>query len=68
MMHSVIKILDKVIRFKTAHAHCDIPCKIYYPSADQLAALSCVRLMDLIKEGEETLGVADFEAPCKLLS
>ncbi|MGJ8647184.1 MAG: superoxide dismutase, Ni [Marinomonas colpomeniae] len=62
MMHKVINTLDKIIHFKTAQAHCDIPCKIYDPSTALLAALSCVRLMDLIKEVEskETTGVADY--------
>lgn len=62
MIHSAIKILDKVIRFKVAQAHCDIPCKMYDPSTAQLAALSCVRLLDLIKEVEDKgdLGVAGF--------
>ena len=61
MLHSLIKSLDKMLNFKTAQAHCDIPCKIYDPSTAQLAALSCVRLMDLIKEVEDkgTLNVAD---------
>jgi nickel superoxide dismutase len=70
MMHSVIKTLDKMIGFKTAQAHCDIPCKIYDPSTAILAALSCVRLMDLIKEIEEkgSLGVADFAQISRLVS
>lgn len=70
MMHSVIKTLDKVIGFKTAQAHCDIPCKIYDPSTALLAALSCVRLMDLIKEVEDkaSIGVADFAQISRLVS
>ncbi|ETI62256.1 superoxide dismutase, Ni [Marinomonas profundimaris] len=69
MMHSLIKTLDKVIRFKTAQAHCDIPCKIYDPATAQLAALSCVRLMDLIKEVEDkgALAVADYAQIARLV-
>jgi nickel superoxide dismutase len=69
MMHSVIKILDKVIHFKTAQAHCDIPCKIYDPATAQLAALTCVRLMDLIKEIEDkgALSVADYAQVSRLV-
>ncbi|ETX11262.1 nickel-containing superoxide dismutase [Marinomonas ushuaiensis DSM 15871] len=69
MMHSVIKILDKVIGFKTAQAHCDIPCKIYDPSTAQLAALSCIRLLDLIKEVEDKgdLDVAGFAQISRLV-
>jgi len=69
MMHNMVKVLDKVIGFKTAQAHCDIPCKIYDPSTALLAALSCVRLMDLIKEIEdkETLTVADYAQIARLV-
>jgi nickel superoxide dismutase len=31
-------------------AHCDIPCKIYDPIVIQVAALSVVRIMDIINE------------------
>ena len=34
----------------TVRAHCDIPCKIYDPATAQIAALSVVRLMDIIAE------------------
>ena len=35
---------------RTVKAHCDIPCKIYDPAISQVAALSVVRLLDLIEE------------------
>ena len=31
-------------------AHCDIPCKIYDPIVIQVAALSVVRILDIISE------------------
>ncbi|NRA64215.1 MAG: superoxide dismutase, Ni [Pseudobacteriovorax sp.] len=31
-------------------AHCDIPCKIYDPYSAQIAALSVVRMLDLMNE------------------
>lgn len=70
MMHNLVNVLDKVIGFQTAQAHCDIPCKIYDPSTAQLAALSCVRLMDLIKEIEDKgdLKVADYAQISRLVS
>lgn len=70
MIHSIIKFFDKKVNFTTAKAHCDIPCKIYDPSTAQLAALSCVRLMDLIQEveGKETLGTADYAQLTRLVS
>ena len=33
-----------------AHAHCDIPCKIYDPSTAQIAALTVIRMIDIIEE------------------
>lgn len=68
MMHSMIKMVDKVVQFKTAKAHCDIPCKIYDPSTALLAALSCVRLMDIIKEVEGEVGVAEVAKVSRLVA
>ena len=39
-----------MFKFPEAQAHCDIPCKIYDPCVAQVAALSIIRLMDLIAE------------------
>ena len=39
-----------MFKLPTVQAHCDIPCKIYDPSTAQIAALSVVRLMDMIAE------------------
>ena len=39
--------------FQIAEAHCDIPCKIYDPAISQVAALSVVRLIDLLHEIDE---------------
>ena len=35
---------------KNVKAHCDIPCKVYDPYIAQYAALSVIRLQDLIAE------------------
>ncbi len=35
---------------KTVYAHCDIPCGIYDPYRAQIAALTVLRMMDLIYE------------------
>lgn len=50
MLHRLLVKLDAYLRFDTASAHCDIPCKIYDPHTAQLAALSVLRFMDLIAE------------------
>ena len=41
--------------FQIAEAHCDIPCKIYDPAISQVAALSVVRVLDLIGEMPENI-------------
>lgn len=48
MLFQILQVLDKAIHFPEAHAHCDIPCGIYDPSAAQIAALTVVRMMDLM--------------------
>lgn len=50
MLHSLLRRLDKKLSFATASAHCDIPCKIYDPITAQVAALSVIRLTDLLLE------------------
>ena len=60
MMFSLARALDAVTDIPTAGAHCDIPCKIYDPAVAQIAALSVVRLMDIMGEaaaGAETLSL-----------
>ena len=39
-----------MFKVNKVHAHCDIPCKVYDPSIAQYAALSVVRLIDIIEE------------------
>ncbi len=53
MLYSVIKAFDRVAPVAEAEAHCDIPCKIYDPAVAQIAALSVVRMMDIMKEASE---------------
>jgi len=50
MLHRLLQSLDSIDPFPQAQAHCDIPCKIYDPSTALIAALSVVRLMDIMKE------------------
>lgn len=61
MMHSLLTQMDKFLSFERADAHCDIPCKIYDPCTAQVAALSIIRLMDLIAEldQKDSLTLAD---------
>lgn len=48
MLHRLLEMVDNTIHFPEAQAHCDIPCGIYDPSAAQIAALTVVRMMDLM--------------------
>lgn len=49
-LHSVLDLTSKAGIIDDAKAHCDIPCKIYDPSPALLAALSVVRLTDILSE------------------
>ncbi len=49
-MHTLLNRLDQVLSFERASAHCDVPCKIYDPSTAQIAALTVIRMMDMIAE------------------
>lgn len=46
-------LFDRLFSVDEAQAHCDIPCGIYDPSTAQIAALSVIRMMDIIAENAE---------------
>jgi nickel superoxide dismutase len=50
MFHSILEKMDRVFHFDEASAHCDIPCGIYDPHLAQLAALTVIRMVDLMTE------------------
>ena len=43
-----------MFKIEEVNAHCDIPCKIYDPGVVQVAALSVVRILDIISELDES--------------
>ena len=49
LVDRVLGALDRVAPPSVAHAHCDIPCGIYDPHAAQIAALTVVRMVQLIQ-------------------
>ena len=49
LVDRMLEALDRVSPPKVAHAHCDIPCGIYDPHAAQVAALTVVRMVQLIE-------------------
>jgi nickel superoxide dismutase len=53
MIYKLFDALDKKVSFERAKAHCDIPCGIYDPITAQIAALTVVRMDDLIAELEK---------------
>jgi nickel superoxide dismutase len=50
MIYSLARFIDNKIGISKVSAHCDIPCKIYDPITAQLAALTVIRIVDLINE------------------
>ena len=59
MIYKLVKTLDSKIGFEQAKAHCDVPCGIYDPSTAQIAALTVVRMMDLMADLESKGGEKD---------
>lgn len=53
MIYQLLETLDKTFHFERAQAHCDVPCGIYDPITAQIAALTVVRMMDLMTALEE---------------
>lgn len=51
MIYSVVSFADRFLRLPRAKAHCDIPCGIYDPGPALIAAVSVVRIMDIMTEG-----------------
>lgn len=43
-------LLAKILLFRTAYAHCDIPCGIYDPHNAQMAAHTILRMTQLLNE------------------
>jgi nickel superoxide dismutase len=50
MIYKIVETLDKAFGVEQAKAHCDIPCGIYDPITAQIAALTVVRMIDLMNE------------------
>ena len=43
-----------MFKIQTVKAHCDIPCGIYDPISAQIAALSVIRMVDLMNSLEKS--------------
>lgn len=52
MIYRLLAYLDRRFGIERAKAHCDIPCGIYDPITAQIAALTVVRMIDLMNDLE----------------
>jgi nickel superoxide dismutase len=52
MLRQVFSLVNRVLPAEEASAHCDIPCGIYDPHYAQIAALSVIRMNQLIEAME----------------
>lgn len=50
MIYKLVETLDQKFGIEEAQAHCDIPCGIYDPITAQIAALTVVRMIDLMTD------------------
>jgi nickel superoxide dismutase len=50
MIYKTFETLDKLFGIERAKAHCDVPCGIYDPITAQIAALTVVRMVDLMND------------------
>ena len=53
MLSRALAVLNRLLPAEDASAHCDIPCGIYDPHLAQLAALTVVRMNQLIEAMED---------------
>jgi nickel superoxide dismutase len=49
---TLFALANRVLPHEDAHAHCDVPCGIYDPHYAQIAALTVVRMNQLIEAAE----------------
>lgn len=59
MIHRALTKLDRLSAIEEARAHCDIPCGIYDPHASIVAALSVIRMIDLMNDLHKEHGSVD---------
>ena len=53
LARTAFALLNRLFPVEEAHAHCDIPCGIYDPHLAQVAALSVIRMNQLIQAMED---------------
>ncbi len=50
MLYKILNFIDRRGYVESASAHCDIPCGIYDPMPALIAAVSVLRIMDIMNE------------------
>ena len=61
LLRASLRLIDRLSPPETVHAHCDIPCGIYDPHLAQVAALTVVRMNQLINDLGDAPGPGDKE-------
>jgi nickel superoxide dismutase len=59
MIQKALEKFERLIEIEQAQAHCDIPCGIYDPHAAIIAALSVIRMIDLMNDLAKEHGSID---------
>ena len=54
MFEKMLSSLDRKFDFDEVQAHCDVPCGIYDPITAQIAALTVVRMVDIMENLEQS--------------
>ncbi len=54
--------MEKIFSLRKVYAHCDIPCGIYDPHAAQIAALTVLRMLELLSESKDEHDISRYTA------
>ena len=54
--------MEKLFTLKKVYAHCDIPCGIYDPHTAQIAALTVLRMSELLSESKDAHDIFRYTA------
>lgn len=56
---SILSKLAKITPIEVAYAHCDVPCGIYDPHRAIIAALTVIRMVDILSDHAESIKTAE---------
>lgn len=52
--------MRKLFSLRRVYAHCDIPCGIYDPHSAQIAALTVLRMLELLNDSKDTHDISRY--------